>query len=146
MADGGKKASKAFGNAWRGAAAYHYYILAQKQFYVGKYLNLTFIVLIDLCSAFAFLFVNLHCWIYLFPALLSPSLPQRPLYLPFPPPSSPFPPLTHLSLTFLSLTFLPLFSPSRCPGCFNENIHQTVWIRWYPWPKRYLLSPLSHFP
>jgi WD repeat-containing protein 35 len=31
-----KKASKAFGNAWRGAAAYHYYILAQKQFYEGK--------------------------------------------------------------------------------------------------------------
>jgi hypothetical protein len=35
MADGGKKASKAFGNAWRGAAAYHYYILAQRQFYAG---------------------------------------------------------------------------------------------------------------
>ena len=30
-----KKASKAFGNAWRGAAAYHYYILAQRQFYSG---------------------------------------------------------------------------------------------------------------
>eukprot|EP01035_Chromulina_nebulosa_P019079 gene19079-24905_t len=28
-----KKAAKAFGNAWRGAAAYHYYMLAQKQFY-----------------------------------------------------------------------------------------------------------------
>ena len=36
MADGGKKASKAFGNAWRGAAAYHYYILAQRQFYAGE--------------------------------------------------------------------------------------------------------------
>ena len=35
MADGGKKASKAFGNAWRGAAAYHYYMLAQRQFYAG---------------------------------------------------------------------------------------------------------------
>ena len=31
-----KKASRAFGNAWRGAAAYHYYMLAQKQFYAGK--------------------------------------------------------------------------------------------------------------
>ena len=31
-----KKASKAFGNAWRGAAAYHYYMLAQRQFYVGQ--------------------------------------------------------------------------------------------------------------
>ena len=35
MADGGKKASKAFGNAWRGAAAYHYYMLAQRQYYSG---------------------------------------------------------------------------------------------------------------
>lgn len=35
MADGGKKASKAFGNAWRGAAAYHYYMLALRQFYAG---------------------------------------------------------------------------------------------------------------
>lgn len=32
-----KKMSKAFGNAWRGAAAYHYYMLAMKQFYDGKY-------------------------------------------------------------------------------------------------------------
>lgn len=31
-----KRASKAFGNAWRGAAAYHFYILAQKQFYEGR--------------------------------------------------------------------------------------------------------------
>ena len=31
-----KKASKAFGNAWRGAAAYHYYMLAQRQFYDGN--------------------------------------------------------------------------------------------------------------
>jgi hypothetical protein len=30
-----KKVSKAFGNAWRGAAAYHYYMLALKQFYEG---------------------------------------------------------------------------------------------------------------
>ena len=30
-----KKMSKAFGNAWRGAAAYHYYMLALKQFYDG---------------------------------------------------------------------------------------------------------------
>lgn len=30
-----KKASKAFGNAWRGAAAYHYYMLTQRQFYSG---------------------------------------------------------------------------------------------------------------
>ncbi len=30
-----KKMSKAFGNAWRGAAAYHYYMLALKQFYEG---------------------------------------------------------------------------------------------------------------
>lgn len=30
-----KKVSKAFGNAWRGAAAYHYYMLALKQFYDG---------------------------------------------------------------------------------------------------------------
>jgi WD repeat-containing protein 35 len=36
MADGGKKASKAFGNAWRGAAAYHYYMLALRQFYAGS--------------------------------------------------------------------------------------------------------------
>ena len=26
---------KAFGNAWRGAAAYHYFMLAQRQFYNG---------------------------------------------------------------------------------------------------------------
>jgi len=30
---GGKKMSKAFGNAWRGAAAYHFYMLALRQFY-----------------------------------------------------------------------------------------------------------------
>ena len=30
-----KKASKAFGNAWRGAAAYHFYMLAHRQFYAG---------------------------------------------------------------------------------------------------------------
>ncbi len=30
-----KKMSKAFGNAWRGAAAYHYYMLSLKQFYDG---------------------------------------------------------------------------------------------------------------
>jgi WD repeat-containing protein 35 len=34
---GNKKASKAFGNAWRGAAAYHYYMLAQKQFYARNF-------------------------------------------------------------------------------------------------------------
>lgn len=33
---GNKKASKAFGNAWRGAAAYHYYMLAQRHFYSGR--------------------------------------------------------------------------------------------------------------
>jgi WD repeat-containing protein 35 len=33
---GNKKASKAFGNAWRGAAAYHYYMLAHRQLYDGK--------------------------------------------------------------------------------------------------------------
>jgi WD repeat-containing protein 35 len=33
---GGKKANKAFGNAWRGAAAYHFYMLAQRQLYAGK--------------------------------------------------------------------------------------------------------------
>lgn len=32
-----KKASKAFGNAWRGAAAYHFYMLAQRQFYEGNF-------------------------------------------------------------------------------------------------------------
>lgn len=37
-----KKASKAFGNAWRGAAAYHYYMLAQRQFYDG---NLTMLII-----------------------------------------------------------------------------------------------------
>lgn len=31
-----KKMSKAFGNAWRGAAAYHYYMLSLKQFYDGE--------------------------------------------------------------------------------------------------------------
>ena len=31
-----KKMSKAFGNAWRGAAAYHFYMLSLKQFYDGK--------------------------------------------------------------------------------------------------------------
>ncbi|CAE7494176.1 WDR35, partial [Symbiodinium microadriaticum] len=31
--EGARKASKAFGNAWRGAAAYHYQMLAQKLFY-----------------------------------------------------------------------------------------------------------------
>lgn len=31
-----KKLSRAFGNAWRGAAAYHYYMLALRQFYSGK--------------------------------------------------------------------------------------------------------------
>lgn len=33
---GSKKASRAFGNAWRGASAYHFYMLAQRQFYDGK--------------------------------------------------------------------------------------------------------------
>lgn len=33
---GNKKASKAFGNAWRGAAAYHYYMLAHRQLYGGR--------------------------------------------------------------------------------------------------------------
>jgi len=32
-----KKLSRAFGNAWRGAAAYHYYMLSLKQFYDGKW-------------------------------------------------------------------------------------------------------------
>lgn len=46
-----KKMSKAFGNAWRGAAAYHYYMLSLKQFYDGEsvlptlYLTTFFIVL-----------------------------------------------------------------------------------------------------
>lgn len=31
----GRKKSKAFASAWHGAAAYHYYMLAQKQFYSG---------------------------------------------------------------------------------------------------------------
>ena len=35
-ATGNKRASKAFGNAWRGAAAYHYYMLTQRQFYAGR--------------------------------------------------------------------------------------------------------------
>jgi WD repeat-containing protein 35 len=32
----GRKKSKAFSSAWHGAAAYHYYMLAQKQFYSGE--------------------------------------------------------------------------------------------------------------
>jgi len=32
-----KKMGKAFGNAWRGAAAYHYYMLSLKQFYDGNF-------------------------------------------------------------------------------------------------------------
>ncbi len=32
---GARKASRAFGNAWRGAAAYHYHMTAQRQFYNG---------------------------------------------------------------------------------------------------------------
>lgn len=36
---GARKASRAFGNAWRGAAAYHYYMLAQRLFYAGNYDN-----------------------------------------------------------------------------------------------------------
>jgi WD repeat-containing protein 35 len=36
---GARKASRAFGNAWRGAAAYHYYMLAQRLFYSGNYDN-----------------------------------------------------------------------------------------------------------
>ena len=32
---GARKASRAFGNAWRGAAAYHYQMLAQRLFYAG---------------------------------------------------------------------------------------------------------------
>jgi WD repeat-containing protein 35 len=36
-ATGMKKASKAFSNAWRGAAAYHYFMLAQRQFYEGNF-------------------------------------------------------------------------------------------------------------
>jgi len=35
-ADGGGKAAKVLDNAWRGAAAYHYYLLAQRQLYNGK--------------------------------------------------------------------------------------------------------------
>jgi WD repeat-containing protein 35 len=31
-----KKVSRAFANAWRGAAAYHYYMLALRQFYAGN--------------------------------------------------------------------------------------------------------------
>jgi WD repeat-containing protein 35 len=34
-AQGARKASRAFGNAWRGAAAYHYHMLAQRLFYTG---------------------------------------------------------------------------------------------------------------
>jgi len=34
---GARKASRAFGNAWRGAAAYHYQMLAQRLFYAGNY-------------------------------------------------------------------------------------------------------------
>jgi WD repeat-containing protein 35 len=34
-ATGGRKASRAFGNAWRAAAAYHFQMLAQKQYYEG---------------------------------------------------------------------------------------------------------------
>lgn len=34
-ANNAKKVSKAFANAWRGAAAYHYYMLALRQFYAG---------------------------------------------------------------------------------------------------------------
>jgi hypothetical protein len=32
-AAGGRKTSRAFGSAWRAAAAYHYHMLAQKQYY-----------------------------------------------------------------------------------------------------------------
>jgi WD repeat-containing protein 35 len=35
-AGGAKRISKAFSNAWRGAAAYHYYLLALRQFYAGS--------------------------------------------------------------------------------------------------------------
>jgi hypothetical protein len=31
----GRKKAKAFASAWHGAAAYHFYMLAQKQFYSG---------------------------------------------------------------------------------------------------------------
>lgn len=36
-AQGGRKQSRAFGSAWRAAAAYHYHMLAQKQYYQGIY-------------------------------------------------------------------------------------------------------------
>lgn len=35
-AQGGRKTSRAFGSAWRAAAAYHYHMLAQKQYYEGN--------------------------------------------------------------------------------------------------------------
>lgn len=35
-AQGGRKTSRAFGSAWRAAAAYHYHMLAQKQYYAGN--------------------------------------------------------------------------------------------------------------
>ena len=42
-----KRVSKAFTNAWRGAAAYHYYMLALRQFYNGQSL-FDGIILIDM--------------------------------------------------------------------------------------------------
>ena len=51
--EGARKASKAFGNAWRGAAAYHYQILAQKLFYAGlqcNYLLILFLAHLELFS------------------------------------------------------------------------------------------------
>ena len=35
-ADGSSASAKVLDNAWRGAAAYHYYLLAQRQLYGGK--------------------------------------------------------------------------------------------------------------
>lgn len=35
-AQGGRKTSRAFGSAWRAAAAYHYHMLAQKQYHEGN--------------------------------------------------------------------------------------------------------------
>jgi WD repeat-containing protein 35 len=44
-----KKVSRAFANAWRGAAAYHYYMLALRQFYAG-HMDMAMKTSIKLCE------------------------------------------------------------------------------------------------
>ena len=141
MADGGKKASKAFGNAWRGAAAYHYYMLAQRQYYSGFSLSVCTSHVITFLSyaseGHTYYFLRRRFWL-VFSSYITVSITLSFLHL------------ICIMFKYRILFWFNILLPSslndviRSCGCIYEDLYQTVRIWWHSRTTRYLFTLMPH--